>query len=114
MVFTLVSGVLLLVTGRLSDIVGRRWFMIGGQLFAVVGSIICALATSVHMVIGGTVLVGIAGAVQTLFPLLIQEIVPNKHRAYGLAVVSVGFFPTIGGGPAIARALVQNTALGWR
>jgi hypothetical protein len=108
LVFTLVSGVLLLVVGRLSDIVGRRYFIVGGQLFAIIGSIICAKATSIHMVIGGTVITACAGAIQTLFPL------PNKHRSYGLAVVSLGFFPTIGGGPAIARALVQHTVLGWR
>ena len=83
-------------------------------MFAIVGSIICAKATSIHMVVGGTVITAVAGAVQTLFPLLIQEILPNKHRSYGLALISVGMFPTIGGGPAIARALVQHTALGWR
>jgi MFS family permease len=114
LVFTLVSGVLLLLVGRLSDIVGRRYFIIGGQLLSMIGAIICARATSIHMVVGGTVIAGCAGAVQTLFPLLIQEIVPNKHRPYGLAVVGLGFLPTIGGGPAIARALVQHTALGWR
>jgi predicted MFS family arabinose efflux permease len=88
--------------------------MVGGQLFAVIGSIICAKANSIHMVVGGTVITACAGAVQTLFPLLIQEIVPNKYRSYGLALVTAGFFPTIGGGPAIARALVEHTVLGWR
>lgn len=88
--------------------------MIGGQLFAIVGSIICATANSIEVVIGGTVITAFSGAVQTLFPLLIQEILPNKHRSYGLALIAFGMFPTIGGGPAIARAFVDNTALGWR
>jgi MFS family permease len=109
-----VTGVLLLVVGRLSDIVGRRYFMIGGQLLGIVGSIICAKATSINMVIGGTVLSACAGAVQTLYPLLIQELVPNKHRSWGLAAIALGVFPTIGGGPIIARAFVENTELGWR
>jgi MFS family permease len=114
LVFTLVTGVLLLVVGRLSDIVGRRYFIIGGQLLGIIGSIICAKATSINMVIGGTVLSACAGSVQTLYPLLIQELMPNKHRPWGLAAIALGVFPTIGGGPAIARAFVQHTELSWR
>jgi MFS family permease len=114
LVFTLVTGVLLLVVGRLSDIIGRRYFMIGGQLIGIIGAIICAKATSINMVIGGTVLSACAGSVQTLYPLLIQELVPNKHRPFGLAAIALGIFPTIGGGPIIARAFVENTVLGWR
>jgi hypothetical protein len=33
MCFTLVSGVLLLIVGRVSDVVGRRYFFIGSQAF---------------------------------------------------------------------------------
>lgn len=111
---TLVGGVCLLIVGRISDIVGRRWFLIGGQAIGLIGSIVCALATSVDMVIGGTVLAGIAGAVETLYPLLIQEIVPNKYRGWGQAAITLGVFPTIGFGPIIARTLVAKTALSWR
>lgn len=114
LVFTLVTGVLLLVVGRLSDIIGRRYFMIGGQLIGIVGSIICAKANSINMVIGGTVLSACAGSVQTLYPLLVQELVPNKYRSLGIAAIALSVFPTIGGGPAIARAFVQHTELSWR
>lgn len=114
LVFTLVSGVLLLVFGRISDIIGRRYFIITAQLFAVVGSIICAKANSVNVVVAGTVLTGIAGGAQQLYPLLIQELVPNKYRIYGQAAITLGLSPTIGFGPAIARTLVERTALGWR
>lgn len=114
LVFTLVSGVLLLVVGRLSDITGRRNFIIVGQSFAVIGSIICAKANSIDMIIGGTVLTGVAGAVQQLYPLLTMELLPNKHRFWGQAMVSVSVLPTLGFAPAIARALVVHTSLGWR
>lgn len=114
MCFTLVSGVLLLVVGRISDIVGRRYFMIGGQLFAIVGSIICAKANTVNAVIGGTVLTAVAGAGQQLYPLLVQELVPNKHRGLAQGAISAAVLPTLGFAPFLARALVQGTALGWR
>jgi MFS family permease len=65
--------------GRLSDIIGRRYFFIGSQAFAVVGSIICAKSNSINMLIGGTVLNGVAGAGQQLYPLLVTELVPNKY-----------------------------------
>ena len=112
--FTLTSGVLLLVVGRISDVVGRRYFMIGGQALAIVGSIICAKATSINMVIGGTVLTGIAGAGQQLYPLLVQELVPNKHRGLAQGAISVAVLPTLGFAPLLARAMVANPSLGWR
>lgn len=105
---------MLLIFGRISDIIGRRYFIIVAQLFAVVGSIVCATANNVNTVIAGTVLTGIAGGAQQLYPLLVQELVPNKYRIYGQAAITVGLFPTIGFGPAIARTLVERTELGWR
>ncbi|KAN0088989.1 siderophore iron transporter [Hyaloscypha variabilis] len=114
LVFTLVSGVGLLLVGRISDIVGRRYFIIGGQAFGLIGSIVCAKAKSINMVIGGTVFVGLSGAVANLYPLLVQELMPNKYRGYGQAAVTLAMVPTLGFGPLIARSLVTYTALSWR
>lgn len=113
MCFTLVSGVLLLVVGRISDVVGRRYFLIGGQVFSVIGSIVAATAKDIETVIGGTVLIGVAGAGQQLYPLLVQELVPNKHRGLAQGAISIGVLPTLGFGPAIARSFIQSGA-GWR
>lgn len=114
LVFTLTSGVTLLFFGRVSDVVGRRYFVIGGQSLALIGSIVCAKATSINMVIAGTVLNGCAGSIGNSYPLLIQELMPNKYRGYGQAAITVGVIPTIGFGPIIARSLVEHTALSWR
>lgn len=86
--------------------------MIGAQLCAVVGSIVCARSKKVNTVIAGTVLSGIAGGAQQLYMLTIQEIVPNKYRIYGQALITLGIFPTLGFGPAIGQALVEYTELG--
>lgn len=64
---TLCTGVGLTLVGRLSDIFGRRWFMIVGCSLGMIGSIINATAHNIPTVIGGTVFVGLAGAVQTSF-----------------------------------------------
>ena len=103
-----------MLVGRISDIVGRRYFIIGGQAFGLIGSIVCAKAKSINMVIGGTVFVGLSGAVANLYPLLVQELMPNKYRGYGQAAVTLAMVPTLGFGPLIARSLVTYTALSWR
>ncbi|KZF22336.1 siderophore iron transporter [Xylona heveae TC161] len=113
-VFTLVSGVLLMLVGRLGDIFGRRYFLIGGQCFGVIGGIVCATAQNVPTVIGGTVLVGVAGAVQLTFSFVIAELVPNKYRAYVDAGLFACTIPFAAMGPAFARLLVTNTHLSWR
>lgn len=112
--YTLVSGVMLLIIGRTSDIFGRRYFLILSQLLSLIGAIICATAKDINTVIGGTVLLGIGAGVQTNYPLLIQELVPNKHRAWAQGAIMMAVFPAIGWGPAIARAMVENTELEWR
>lgn len=114
MCFTLVSGVLLLVVGRVSDVIGRRYFFIGTQAFAVVGSIIGATSNNINTLIGATVLTGVAGAGQQLYPLISQEMVPNKHRFLMQGAMSMAVFPTLGFAPLIARVLVEKTTLGWR
>ncbi len=114
MVYTLLAGVLHLVVARLSDILGRRYFLIGGQLFGVIGSIVCAQASNVDMLIGGSVLTGIAGAGGLLYPVLIHELLPNKHRSLGQGAVTLTVLPTLGFAPAIARTMISHTTLGWR
>ena len=112
--FTLVSGVILLVIGRTSDIFGRRPFLIGAQVLSLIGAIICATAKNINTVVGGSVLIGLGAGVQTNYPLLIQELVPNKHRAWAQGGIMIAVFPAIGWGPAIARSFVEHTKLGWR
>jgi len=111
---SLITGVGLLVVGRLGDIVGRRYFLIGGQLTGIIAGIISAKATSVNMLIAGSVLLGFSQTAQLTFPYVIQELVPNKHRGYAQAAMIVGVIPFAGFGPVIARSLIENTALGWR
>lgn len=111
---TLIKGVGLLLVGSLSDILGRRYFMVAGQAIGFAGSVVAARANSIETIIGANVLIGMSGATQVLYPLLVQEIVPNKYRGYSQAVITFCVFPTIGLGPAFARMMVEYTALRWR
>ncbi|CAK7218972.1 hypothetical protein SCUCBS95973_003663 [Sporothrix curviconia] len=104
----------LLVVGRLGDILGRRYFLIGGQVFGVVGAAICAKATSINMLVAGAAIYGVACTTQLTYPFVVQELVPNKHRGIGQAVITFAVLPFAGFGSIIARDLIKYSALGWR
>ena len=104
----------MLLVGRLGDIIGRRYFLIGGQLLGVIASVVSAKATTINMLIAGSVIQGFAATAQLTFPYVIQELVPNKHRGHAQAVMIVGVLPFAGFGPVIARTLIERTVLGWR
>jgi MFS family permease len=103
-----------LVVGRISDITGRRWFIMVSLACGLLGAIVCATANTVNTVIAGTALTAVASWVQTLYPLLVAELIPNKHRPMGQAAVTLSIIPTLGFGTVIVRFMVANPALGWR
>ncbi|KAF1844966.1 MFS general substrate transporter [Cucurbitaria berberidis CBS 394.84] len=111
---TLCTGVGMTLVGRLSDIFGRRWFMIVGCLLGMLGSIINATAQNIPTIIGGTVFVGVAGAVQTGFSFVLMELVANKHRPAITAFLFLTTLPFAAFGPLLARALAGYTELSWR
>lgn len=98
----------------LTGISGRRYFLIGGQLLGVISGIVSAKATSINMLIGGSVLFGFSSTAQLTFPYVIQELIPNKYRGWAQAGIIVGTLPFSGFSPIIARLLITNTTLGWR
>jgi MFS family permease len=102
------------IIGRLSDIFGRRWFLICGSIFALVGDIVCATATNIPTIIGGTAIIGLAAAVQLSFLSMLGELTPIKHRFLVNAFMYVWIAVPAGFGPAISYAFVIHTAAGWR
>lgn len=112
--YTLTLSVGLTLVGRLSDLFGRRWFFISGNILAVIGSIVCAVANSINMVIGGTVLIGLAASTQLSFPFVVGEIVPMQYRFIANAFIYVWSIPFSGLGPLVAYAFVLHTTAGWR
>lgn len=111
---TLGQGVVVLLVGRLGDIFGRRWFVIGGQTAGVIGSIMAATSKNINTLLGSTAFIGIAGAVQLSFSIVLQELVPYKHRGYAMALQFVLSFPFGCFSPVMARSLVVHTELAWR
>jgi MFS family permease len=86
----------------------------GGNMIGLLGTIIAATSHHVKTLIGGSALIGIAGAVQLSFPVIIGELVPNKHRPYANGAMYVFALPVSSFGPVIARSFILHTKAGWR
>ncbi|KFZ00452.1 hypothetical protein V498_00076 [Pseudogymnoascus sp. VKM F-4517 (FW-2822)] len=114
LVYTLTLAIGQTLVGRLSDLFGRRWFFISGNILALIGCIICAVATNIPMVIGGTTLIGLAASTQLSFTFVVGELVPMEYRFMANAFIYVWSIPFSGLGPLVAYAFVLHTKAGWR
>lgn len=108
------AGIGFSIVGRLSDIFGRRWFFICGSILALIGDIVCATATNIPSIIGGTVIIGLAAAVQVSFLSMLGELTPIRHRFLINGFIYLWIAVPAGFGPAIAYGFVLHTAAGWR
>ncbi|KAJ4144924.1 hypothetical protein LMH87_003791 [Akanthomyces muscarius] len=110
----LTQAVMLTIVGRLSDLLGRRYCQIGGTALALIGCIVGAAATSINMLIGANVLIGLGSSTQVSFPYLIAEIVPIKNRYMASIYIYALLIPVSGVSSIVATALFNNTASTWR
>ncbi|MGN6551452.1 MAG: MFS transporter [Pararhizobium sp.] len=92
------------VYGRLGDALGRRRLMFVALAIFMIASVLCAVSTSLTMLIGARVLQGAGGGgLMTLSQALIGEAVPPRARARfqgylsAVAVTSSTFGPVAGG-----------------
>jgi MFS family permease len=102
------------LVGSVSDVIGRRYFLIVGQLSGLLGAILGATSKDINMLIGATVFIGIAAAIQLSYPLLVMEIIPNKYRGWGQGMITLLVLPSLGFGPIVGRTIVENVTGGWR
>ncbi|KAL1602517.1 hypothetical protein SLS60_005933 [Paraconiothyrium brasiliense] len=110
----LMQTVLSPLVGRLSDVLDRKLFASIPPLIAVAGSIICAKATSMDMLIGGGILVGITLATISIVQSIPSEILPLKYRALANGFAFLG--GAVGGlvGGLGAGAVTNADPAGWR
>lgn len=101
------------IWAKLSDLFGVKWTMVAANVLFFVGSLVCALANTPAMLIGGRTIQGLAsGGIQILITILIGRMFAMQERAkyYGLTglvfAVASGLGPILGG--------VFTTTIGWR
>ncbi len=84
------QSVLSPIIGRLSDVVDRKYLSAVPPLIAFVGAVISAKATSMNMLIGGGILIGITLSTVSIVQAIPSEILPLKYRALANAFGFVG------------------------
>lgn len=112
-VWTVSQPIALLLFGRLSDRFGRRNFALGSCVLAIIGGIVAATAQSIETLIGAEVIMGIASGVPAAYPLLAGELVSNKQKYVGTALVVLPNVVATGFGAYIGLRLVQVANWRW-
>lgn len=112
-VWSAAQPIALLLFGRLSDRFGRRNFALGSCALAIIGGIVAATAQSIETLIGAKVIMGVASGVPAAYPLLAGELVSNKDKYIGAALIVVPNVIATGFGAYIGLALVQVANWRW-
>ncbi|KAI1204586.1 MFS general substrate transporter [Annulohypoxylon truncatum] len=110
----LMQSVLSPIVGRLSDVLDRKFLATVPPLIAFVGAVVSAKATSMGMLIGGGILIGVTLSTISIVQAIPAEILPLKYRALanGFAFIGGslgGLIGSLGGG-----AVTNVNVGGWR
>ncbi|KAL9115355.1 MAG: hypothetical protein Q9227_000676 [Pyrenula ochraceoflavens] len=77
----LMQSVLSPIVGRLSDVLDRRYLASIPPLIAFIGAVVSAKATSMAVLIGGGILIGVTLATISIVQAIPSEVLPLKYRA---------------------------------
>ena len=112
--FMMAMGFGQLFIGPLSDRLGRRTLLLSGAALSVFASILCALAPTITVLIGGRILLGIgSGACVVIARSVIPDITRGSEaaRAFSIMMTIQGLAPVIA---PVAGGLLLATHGGWR
>lgn len=101
------------VYGRLGDAFGRRMMMVVALTISLVGSVLCALSTSVEMLIAARVFQGLGGGglVSLSQALVSQSVQPRDRMRFHGYIAAFGFSASALG-PVLGGILTDN--FGWQ
>ncbi|MCX8100899.1 MAG: multidrug effflux MFS transporter [Geminicoccaceae bacterium] len=110
---TLAIAVATLVYGPLSDRIGRRPAMLGGLLVYLGGTALCALASSLWLLILGRIVQAAGGCVgMVLSRAVVRDLYPREQAAQALAWITMAMVVAPMMAPALGGLLVD--LFGWR
>lgn len=112
--FLLSMAVFVATWGKLSIIFGRKITMFIAIVLFEAGSLMCALANSMDVLIGGRVLAGIGGGgIQLLVFIVITEVVRLESRPLSMAGLGCTFAVASVLGPLIGGAFTSKVSWRW-
>jgi MFS family permease len=111
--FLLSASVATPIVGKLGDLYGKGRVLTCVMVGFALGSIVCALATSIGVVIAGRVIQGVAGGVFPLSFGVIRDTFPRDRVAGSIGLLSASFGIGGGIGLPLAGVVVDNLDLSW-
>lgn len=100
------------VAGRLGDLLGKRTMLLASCVPLLAGSVVCALTSSVGMMIAGRGLQGMGMGVVPLGISLLRDLLPAEKLSSSIALVSASM--GIGGGLGLPIAAAVAEYANWR
>ncbi|HUR74625.1 MAG TPA: MFS transporter [Sporichthya sp.] len=110
--FLLAGSVATPIFGRLGDMFGKKRMLVVTMAIFGIGSLICALSTTIEVLIAGRAVQGIASAVFPLAFGIVRDELPRERVAQGIGLLSATF--GIGGGTGIVLSGVIVDHLSYR
>ncbi|KAH8900627.1 MFS general substrate transporter [Thozetella sp. PMI_491] len=110
----LMQSVLSPIVGRMSDILDRKYLAAIPPLIAFIGAIISAKASSMSVLIGGGILIGVTLSTVSIIQSIPSEVLPLKLRPLANGLCAMGGTVAGLGGSLIAGAVTNVDAKGWR
>jgi MFS family permease len=84
----LVAAVAVPVVGRLADLFGKKKLLLVSLVFFVAGSLLCALTSSLGLLIAGRAITGLSMAAIPLGISLVSAVLPPERARSGIALIS--------------------------
>jgi EmrB/QacA subfamily drug resistance transporter len=102
------------IYGKLSDLYGRRPLFVSAIAIFLLGSIICGVAQSMGMLIGGRAIQGLGGGgLLSLSQTIMADLVPPRERGRYQAYYSTIWTVSTLGGPMLGGFLVDVASWRW-
>lgn len=112
--FLLPTAVLAMNWGKISLIFGRKYTMLVAIVLFEAGSLVCALANSMNMLIGGRVLAGVGGGgIQVMVFVILTEITTIQKRGMTQGLVGASFGIASVVGPLVGGAFTEHVSWRW-
>jgi EmrB/QacA subfamily drug resistance transporter len=111
--FLLSASVATPIVGKLGDLFGKGRVLTITLIVFSAGSLLCAVASSIEVMIAGRVVQGIAGGVFPLAFGIIRDTFPPERMATGLGILSAIFGIGAAIGLPLSGVIVDNLDISW-
>jgi EmrB/QacA subfamily drug resistance transporter len=111
--FLLSASIATPIVGKLGDVFGKGRVLTAVLLLFSVGGVVCALAGSIGVLIGGRVIQGVAGGVFPLAFGIVRDTFPPERMATGLGLVSAIIGIGAGIGLPLSGVIADNLGVSW-